>query len=163
YLGRTDPAHDYTVKVDATGLRSGTPYYYRFLTGDGQASPVGKVKTAPDPTAQVPLHFGFSGDADGKWRPYDVTANFAAHNFDFFTFLGDTIYETASSVSPAAADPFQDPHQALLDYWRKYREQLQPVHAGGFPGLQSFFASQGNYTLLDNHELGNRQFTSGGA
>jgi phosphodiesterase/alkaline phosphatase D-like protein len=69
YLGRTNPDRNYTVKVDATGLRSGTQYYYRFLTGDGQASPVGKVKTAPDPTAEVPLHFGFSGDADGRWRP----------------------------------------------------------------------------------------------
>ena len=25
------------------------------------------------------------------------------------------------------------------------------------------FAAQGNYTLLDNHELGNKQFVSGGA
>jgi phosphodiesterase/alkaline phosphatase D-like protein len=163
YLGKTDPSQDYTVKVDATGLQSGTQYYYRFLTGDGEASPVGKLKTAPDPTAAVGLHFGFSGDADGRWRPYDSTAQIADQNFDFFTFLGDTIYETASTGSPAAADPYLDPAQALVDYRRKYREQLQPVNPNGFPGLQSFFASQANYTLLDNHELGNLQFQSGGA
>jgi hypothetical protein len=121
------------------------------------------LKTAPDPTAEVPLHFGFSGDTDGLWRPYGVTANFAAQNLDFFTFLGDTMYEGPSEGSPAAADAFQDPHQALLDFRRKYREQLEPVNPGGFPGLQTFFASQANYTLLDNHELGNRQFTAGGA
>jgi 3-phytase/alkaline phosphatase D len=96
-------------------------------------------------------------------RPYDSTANIAAQNFDFFTFLGDTIYETASAVSPATADPYLNPAQALVDYQRKYREQLEPVNPNGFPGLQSFFASQANYTLLDNHELGNKQFTSGGA
>ena len=163
YLGRTDPAQDYTVKIDATGLQSGTPYYYRFLTGAGEASPVGKLTTAPDPAAAVGLHFGFSGDADGRWRPYDSTVGIAQKNFDFFTFLGDTIYETASTGSPAAADPFLDPAQALADYRRKYREQLQPVNPNGFPGLQSFFASQANYTLLDNHELGNLQFQSGGA
>jgi phosphodiesterase/alkaline phosphatase D-like protein len=163
YTGTTDPTRDYTLKVDATGLQSGTRYYYRFVAGDGTRSRVGTFKTAPDPTAQVPLHFGFSGDADGRWRPYDVTAGIAAQNFDFFTFLGDTIYETATSVSPGTADPYLNPAQALVDYQRKYLEQLQPVNPGGFPGLQSFFASQGNYTLLDNHELGNKQFTSGGA
>jgi len=163
YLGRTDPARDYIVKVDATGLQSGTNYYYRFLSGDGDASQAGRFKTAPSLAAELPLHFGFSGDADGRWRPYDVTANFAAQNFDFFTFLGDTIYETASAGSPAAADPYQNPAQALIDYRRKYLEQLRPVNPDGFPGLQTFFASQGNYTLIDNHELGNLQFQSGGA
>jgi phosphodiesterase/alkaline phosphatase D-like protein len=163
YLGRTNPGEDYTAKVDATGLRSGTQYYYRFLAGDGEASPIGRLETAPDPTAAVGLHFGFSGDVDGRWRPYDSTANIAAQNFDFFTFLGDTIYETASTGSPATADPYLDPHQALADYRRKYLEQLQPVNPGGFTGLQTFFASQSNYTLLDNHETGNLQFQSGGA
>jgi phosphodiesterase/alkaline phosphatase D-like protein len=163
YLGKTDPNQDYTVKVDATGLQSGTQYYYRFMTGDGLTSLTGRLKTAPDPTAAVGLHFGFSGDADGRWRPYDSTVKIADQNFDFFTFLGDTIYETASTGSPAAADPYLDPAQALIDYRRKYREQLQPVNPNGFPGLQSFFASQANYTLLDNHELGNLQFQSGGA
>jgi phosphodiesterase/alkaline phosphatase D-like protein len=163
YLGKTDATQDYTVKVDATGLQSGTSYYYRFLTGSGEASPIGKVKTAPDPTAAVGLHFGFSGDADGRWRPYDSTVKIADQNFDFFTFLGDTIYETASTGSPATADPYLDPAQALADYRRKYREQLQPVNPNGFPGLQSFFAAQANYTLIDNHELGNLQFQSGGA
>src|SRR5262249_47601223 len=163
YTGTTDPARDYTLKVDATGLQSGTRYYYRFVAGDGTLSPVGTFKTPPDPTAQVPFHFGFSGDADGRWRPHHVTPRIPAQHFVFFTFLGAPVYESASSVSPAPADPYLDPAQALADYQRKYREQLEPVNPGGFPGLQSFFASQGNYTLLDNHELGNKQFTSGGA
>src|SRR5215467_3044037 len=29
----TDPAKDYTAKVDATGLAAGTRYYYRFTSG----------------------------------------------------------------------------------------------------------------------------------
>lgn len=53
--------------------------------------------------------------------------------------------------------------QALSDYRRKYREQLEPVKAGGFTGLQKLFAASGNYTLLDNHELANKQFINGGA
>jgi hypothetical protein len=73
------------------------------------------------------------------------------------------MYETKSALSPSAADPFERPTQALADYRRKYLENLKPVTPGGFPSLQLLFASQGNYTLLDNHELGNRQFINGGA
>jgi phosphodiesterase/alkaline phosphatase D-like protein len=82
---------------------------------------------------------------------------------DFFVFLGDTMYGSASEGSPTASDPFISPAQALVDYRRKYIENILPVNSGGFPGLQAMFAAQGNYTLLDNHELGNRQFQSGGA
>ena len=60
-------------------------------------------------------NLGFTGDADGLMRPYDATSNvtspgvpgFAQQNFDYFVWLGDTIYETASgstttdNVSPA--------------------------------------------------------------
>src|SRR5262249_42532741 len=149
YTGATDPAEDYTLKVEATGLQSATRYYYRFLAGDGTLSPVGTVKTAPPPTAEGAVHFCLSRAADGRFRPYDSTADVTApgtpsssqQNFDYFVWLGDTIYETASAVSPATADPYADPTQALADYRRKYLEQLQPVNPDGFPGLQGFFAS----------------------
>jgi alkaline phosphatase D len=161
--GMAEPSRDYTAKINATDLQSGTRYYYRFQTGDGQTSGVGTFKTAPAATADAPLHFGFSGDADGGWRPYVSAANIPAKNYDFFVFLADTIYEGASTGSPAAADPFLNPSQALADYRRKYREQLQPVNPGGVSGLKDFFAAQATYTLLDNHELGNKQFALGGA
>lgn len=163
YSGATDATRDYTLKLDATGLQSNTRYYYRFQAPDGSLSSTGTFKTAPDSTQVVPVHFGFSGDADGQWRPYASTTNFKNLNLDYFVFLGDTIYETGSKVSPATSDPFANPTQALADYNRKYLEQLQPVQTVGYTGLQTFFASQGNYTLLDNHELGNKQFINGGA
>src|SRR5438477_1185369 len=116
YFAQTDPNRDHIAKFNVDRLESSSLYYYRFLTDDGQTSPVGRFKTAPDATANVPVHFGFSGDAEGRWRPYDVTANFAAQNFDFFVWLGDTIYESGSNGSAAAADPFTDPQQALADF-----------------------------------------------
>ena len=171
FKGATNASRDYTVKIDATGLQSGDRYYYRFLAADGSVSPVGTFKTAPKSDAQAPVRFGFSGDADGQWRPYASTKDFNSLNLDYFVFLGDTIYETATSgnkttgvgISPATSDPLTNPTQALADYDRKYLEQLQPVNPGGFSDLQTFFKSQGNYTLLDNHELGNKQFINGGA
>ncbi|WP_016950354.1 alkaline phosphatase D family protein [Anabaena sp. PCC 7108] len=161
---RTDGLdHDGTIKIDATALQSGTQYYYRFVSETGDISPVGTFKTAPDADASVAVRFGFSGDADGKMRPYVSTENFSSLNLDFFGFLGDTIYESASTGSPAAANPVTDPTQALDDYHRKYLENIQPVSEGGFSSLATMFASQGNYTLLDNHELGNKQLMNGGA
>jgi Ca2+-binding RTX toxin-like protein/phosphodiesterase/alkaline phosphatase D-like protein len=163
YNGATDATRDYTLKIDATGLQSGTQYFYRFLSPTGEVSSVGTFKTAYDANTAAAVRFGFSGDADGKWRPYNSTQNFGSLNLDYFEFLGDTIYETASTGSPATASAITNPSQALLDYHRKYLENLQPATAGGAAGLQTFYASQGNYTALDNHELGNGQLINGGS
>ena len=163
FKGATDPARAATLKIEATGLQSHTRYYYRFVAADGAVSPTGTFTTAPREDEKVAIRFAFSGDAHGGWRPFPLVHRFGDLKLDFFVFLGDTMYELASQGSPATADPFADPAQALADYRRKFLENITPVRPGGSPGLQPLFASQGNYTLLDNHELGNAQFVSGGA
>lgn len=163
FEGNTDEGRDYTLKLDISGLDSLTPYYYRFRTQDYDYSSVGSFKTAPTADQEVGVRFGFSGDADGKWRPYPSLSSLKDKNLDYFVFLGDTIYETKSNISEATTDPFANPAQALADYHRKYRENLEPVIEGGFPGTQDIYSSQGNYILIDNHELGNKQFINGGA
>jgi phosphodiesterase/alkaline phosphatase D-like protein len=173
FAGTTDPAHDFTIHVDATGLQAGARYFYRFVASDSTLSGVGTFVTAPSPTANVPVSFGFTGDADGLMRPYDATnsPNFAPptaagagpQDFDYFIWLGDTIYETASGQGTPNFSPAVSTTPTITDYWRKYREQFLPVSTGTYPGLTSFFDSTGHYTLLDNHELGNRQFINGGA
>jgi Ca2+-binding RTX toxin-like protein/phosphodiesterase/alkaline phosphatase D-like protein len=163
YNGTTDATRDYTIKINAAGLQSGTQYFYRFLSPTGEVSSVGTFKTAYDANTAAAVRFGFSGDADGKWRPYNSTQGFGSLNLDYFEFLGDTIYETASTGSPATASAITNPAQALVDYRRKYLENLQPATPGGAAGLQTFYASQGNYTALDNHELGNGQLINGGS
>jgi acid phosphatase len=171
-----NPAADNTAKVDLGGLQPGTRYYYQFSSA-GVSSVVGTFKTAPAPGLRAPVHFGFSGDVDGQLRPYTSTANFATNDFDFFVFLGDTIYETASGVAntnlsakvhdtgtlPGPTSTGATKAQLYADFSRKYDEQFGPVNPGGQPGLQAFFAAQGNYTLYDNHELGNKQYINGGA
>jgi phosphodiesterase/alkaline phosphatase D-like protein len=194
YHGTTDPTQDYTIHLDATGLQSGTTYYYEFVAGDGTVSQEGTFKTAPDANAKVAVNFGFTGDADGLMRPYDATSSvtapgvpsFAQQNFNYFVWLGDTIYETASGsltnppdnnspAVPSSSVPANIATAAALAtmeqaYWTKYKQQLEPVSTGSYPGLgdntaglQGFFDSTGHYTLLDNHELGNKQLINGGA
>jgi acid phosphatase len=167
----TDPTKDYTAKLTATGLVANTKYFYRFTSG-AATSITGTFKTAPDAGTAAALHFAFSGDCDGLIRPYALASVFPQQNLDFFVFDGDTIYETASAGSPAVTSSGNIPApsstgatQAQLfgDYSRKYREQFIAVNPGGQNCLQPFFAAQGNYTLLDNHELGNKQYINGGA
>jgi len=167
---------DYTVKSNLGGLEPGTFYYYRFQTTNASVtSNVGKFKTAPNPTANVPVHFAFSGDCDGLIRPYALASQVPAKNLDFFMFDGDTEYETSASIgSPAVHSTGNIPDPTVLvptatqsqlfdDFSRKYREQFLPVNVGGQNCLQPFFAGQGNYTAYDNHELGNKQYINGGA
>ena len=45
---------DYTVKVEATGLKAFTQYWYQFRSCDGSiSSPIGRTKTTPGPNDEV--------------------------------------------------------------------------------------------------------------
>jgi len=179
--GSTVAANDYTLKLDATGLSANTPYFYRF-SGAGAASAVGRFSTNPTASQSTNFKVGFSGDADGRFRPYTSVAGFGtaasagSQGLNAFVFLGDTMYETASTGSVAV--PTLTPQStaaaaqaALPVYNQKYLENISGVNsatgaintASGQQGLQDFLKTVGTYTVLDNHELGNRQLQSGGA
>ena len=66
--GTVDPAQDYTLKVNATGLNAGTRYYYRFAGQNGELSNVGTFNTAYAPNVKAAVRFAFSGDCDGQAR-----------------------------------------------------------------------------------------------
>ena len=180
--GTTDPTKDYTLKIDLAGLNPGTTYNYRFLGLNGELSNVGRFHTAPAAGSAAAVHFAFSGDMDGLIRPYALASTIPAQNFDFFVNVGDTIYENASASTgnngasylnspsvtlsgtvPAPTSAGATQAQLFADYSKKYREQFLPVNTGGQNCLQPFYAAQSNYTLYDNHELGNRQYINGGA
>lgn len=180
--GSTDAAKDYTLKIDVTGLNSATVYYYRFVGPLGETSITGRFKTAPSPTTAAAVHFGVSGDMDGLIRPYALGSTIPAQNFDFYSNLGDVIYENASNVKGNIGLPYTNSPSVTLsgvipkpstngatqaqlfsDYSKKYREQFLPVNTGGQNCLQPVYAAQGMFTIYDNHELGNRQYINGGA
>ncbi|MDD5199876.1 MAG: alkaline phosphatase D family protein, partial [Terrimicrobiaceae bacterium] len=181
-LGTTVPGADYTLKIDVTALQPATVYSYRFVGPLGELSNVGKLKTAPAATASAPVHFAFSGDMDGLIRPYALASTVPAQNLDFYANVGDTIYENASNVNgnnaasylnspsvtlsgviPAPSSTGATAAQLFADYSKKYLEQFLPVNTAGQSCLKDFYAGQGNYTLYDNHELGNKQYINGGA
>jgi phosphodiesterase/alkaline phosphatase D-like protein len=100
FAGTSDSTNDYTLKIVATGLTSGTRYYYRFvISGTGETSRTGTFKTAPLSNTAAPLHFAFSGDNDGLMRPYALANVIPSQNLDFYLNLGDVIYENASNLT----------------------------------------------------------------
>ena len=100
FTGTSDSTKDYTLKIAATGLTSGTRYYYRFVISDtGETSRTGTFKTAPLANAAAPLHFAFSGDNDGLMRPYALANVIPSQHLDFYLNLGDVIYENASNLT----------------------------------------------------------------
>jgi phosphodiesterase/alkaline phosphatase D-like protein/sugar lactone lactonase YvrE len=168
---KTSASTDYTVKTDLSGLKGGTSYFYRYRTTDGgSVSDTGQFKTAPLATSIGTVRFGHSGDVDGLMAPYLSTQDLKKQKLDFFDFDGDTIYETASTGSPATASTKDvelgtvSKTTLLTDYRRKYLETHQAVGTTGtFESLDTFYSAQGTYTSFDNHELGNGQIINGGA
>jgi phosphodiesterase/alkaline phosphatase D-like protein len=187
----TDSTKDFTCKADLANLQPGTVYFYRFIGPAGEVSNTGRFKTAPLASAKTALHFAFSGDNDGLMRPFALASQIPAQQLDFYVNVGDVIYETASNLTtsgphngqpwlnspavtvsgssaslngvPTSGPNFATQAQLTTDYQRKYRENFLPVNNPGQNSLQVLYASQGNYTLYDNHELGNRQYINGGA
>src|SRR5438046_5653911 len=131
--GSTASDSGFTLKLLASGLAANTRYYYRFLAPNGVVSPTGQFATAAAPDRRAAVKFGFSGDADGRFRPYPSIANLSAQKLDFFVFLGDAMYETASTGSPAVplvTGETTDPTllaAALSAYNRKYLENMLGV------------------------------------
>jgi alkaline phosphatase D len=91
--------HDGTLKIKLTGLQPRTTYYYRFLyTRDGQSfsSPIGRTRTAPAASDDVPVRFAVTSCQDFVGRYYNGWQRMVEldHDLDFVLFLGDYVYET---------------------------------------------------------------------
>lgn len=146
---QTSSAVDFTVKIEATGLRPDTTYYYRFRHGDnagGSVSPVGTFKTAPDSGAPANVKFTFTGDSDGTrvaglpaFNNFEVLNAARLENGDFFVYLGDTIYSD-SIFRPAPALTLDEYHAA----YRLNRTYLS---------LTDLLNSTSTYAQPDDHEV----------
>ena len=91
----TTAAKDWTVKIDAKGLKAGETYYYRFRVGD-KVSPIGQTNTLPEGSLDK-ARFAVVSCANwqhGFFNAYDHIAR--QDHFDAFIHLGDYYYEYAA-------------------------------------------------------------------
>jgi alkaline phosphatase D len=145
---KTSAARDFTVKIDAAGLKPNTQYWYRFKK-DADVAPVGTFKTAPAANTPSNLKLGYTGDSDvtkvggvPAVNDFQTLAALQAENTDAWIYLGDTIYSD-SSFRPGG------PATTLADYRATYREGRT------YPNLTNLLASTSTYPTWDDHEVVN--------
>lgn len=157
----TGPARDFTVKVDASGLRSDETYYYRFRH-DETSSPVGRTRTLPEGhVAQVKLAvFSCANYPAGYFHVYAEAAK--RDDIHAALHLGDYIYEYGpdqyASADAAALGRLSAPANELIslaDYRTRYAQYRSD------PDLQAIHARMPFICVWDDHEIANDAYLGG--
>ncbi|GIT83192.1 alkaline phosphatase [Acinetobacter seohaensis] len=159
---QTSAAQDFTVKVDADRLQTGTKYYYRFRFGN-TVSAIGQTKTLPQRSDQVKFAVcSCSNYPAGYFHVYKEMAQ--ESNLDVIIHLGDYIYEYGQGGYATddakqlgrtfAAD--NDKEIIKLDDYRK-RYALYRTDAD----LQTAHQRHPFIVIWDDHELSNDTWEAG--
>ncbi|MFW5920912.1 MAG: alkaline phosphatase D family protein [Polyangiales bacterium] len=149
----TDASRDYTVKVDATGLRPGRPYYYRFRAMGG-SSLVGRTRTAPTSTERFRFAMcSCSRFEDGFYHAYRRIAE--RNDLDAVVHLGDYIYEYGGGGT--AERPVEPAHEILTleDYRTRYATYRRDRD------LQAAHQLHPWIVVWDEHETANNSYIDG--
>jgi alkaline phosphatase D len=141
-------ASDYTVKVLVEGLAAGREYWFRFRTPGGAVSPVGHARTLPPAGAAVAeLRLAFASCQNWAMGWYNAWDGIAAERLDAVVWLGDYIYESASSLpNSVRLDPI-GLSSTLAEYRAKYRLYRSD------PSLQRAHAAHPFVPIWDDHEF----------
>jgi alkaline phosphatase D len=155
------PSTDYTVKVDATGLKPGKQYFYRFLS-EGVISAVGRTKTLPKGRVKS-FKIGFASCSNYPQGYFNAYADMAQSDLDLVLHLGDYIYEYADGIysNPIAVEELGRRVKpsgeiiALEDYRMRYGLYRTD------PDLQALHQNHPMIAVWDDHELTNNTWHSG--
>lgn len=154
----TNPARDYTVKVDVDGLQPGKTYYYRF-SALGKTSITGRTKTTPA-DAKDSLKLAIVSCSNWEWgyfSPYDKIADRA--DVDAIIHLGDYIYEygTGRYGDTTIGRINIPPHEivSLADYRARHSQYRTDK------GLRHASQQHLMIAIWDDHEVANNSYTTG--
>ncbi len=150
-LARPELAHSVHVEVD--GLLSRRPYWYRFMAGGNNTSPVGMARTAPA-AVDLPERLRIAVAGCQKWEHgfFDAWGHLAAEpELDLVFHYGDYIYEGAptplSSYIPR--QHLGGELYSIDDYRRRYAQYKAD------PQLQAAHAACAFAVSFDDHEVDN--------
>lgn len=158
---RTSAARDYTVKVDATGLKAGTGYHFRFKAFEA-TSPTGRTRTLPaGSVAQVKLAvFSCANYPAGYFNVYADAAR--RGDLDATVHLGDYLYEYGqggyASGNAAALGRQSLPATEILSL-ADYRLRHAQYKTDG--DLQALHAAAPMIAVWDDHEIANDTWMNG--
>lgn len=146
---RPDLGH--SVHAEVEGLNPASWYWYRFDVG-GEASPVGRTRTAPPATAMPERYrFAFVSCQHYENGLYTAYEHLAQEDLSLVAHLGDYIYEGAAN--PAATGNVRS-HQAWEPVsLRQYRDRYALYKTD--PALQRAHAAFPWVVTWDDHEVEN--------
>jgi alkaline phosphatase D len=154
-------ARDFTVKIDATGLKPATVYHYRF-TAYGAKSAAARTRTlATGSIAQVKLAvFSCANYPAGYFNVYAEAAR--RNDLDATVHLGDYLYEYGlggyASANAEQLGRLSQPATEILslgDYRARHAQYKTD------PDLQALHAAAPMIAVWDDHEIANDTWTSG--
>lgn len=152
---KTNPGRDYTVKVDAIGLRANTTYYYQF-GAEGALSAVGRTKTLPaGPTTSLRMAVvSCSNHASGYFNAYARIAQRA--DLDLVMHLGDYLYEYGAGQYGTARTP-EPPTEivTLADYRQRHAQYKRDADS------QAMHRQHPLVAIWDDHETANNSNKTG--
>ncbi|WP_336944449.1 alkaline phosphatase D family protein [Acinetobacter modestus] len=157
----TAAAQDFTVKVDATGLKSNQSYFYRFSFGD-KISPIGQTKTLPTSTSKV--SFAVCSCSNYPAGYFYVYREMAKQDVDVVIHLGDYIYEygadgyAAEDAAKLGRTLAADNNKEIIkldDYRKRYALYRKDKD------LQSLHHRHPFIVIWDDHELANDAWREG--
>ena len=138
----------HSVHAEPSGLQAARWYWYRFQAL-GQASVVGRTRTAPAPDARVDtLDFAIASCQRWDTGHYAAWRHAAAEPLDLVMFLGDYIYEYASSKQSLRQNQ-GGKVRTLADYRQRYAQYRSD------PALQAAHAACPWLLVWDDHEVDN--------
>ena len=152
---RTGPERDHTVKVDATGLRPGTTYYYQFHSR-GIGSAVGRTRTLPagaTPRQRLAV-VSCSNHAAGYFNAYRRIAERA--DLDAVLHLGDYLYEYGPNQYGSVRTP-EPPNEmvTLADYRTRHAQYKRDADS------QAMHRQHPLIAIWDDHEIANDSWQNG--
>lgn len=157
----TGPERDHTVKVDVSGLRPATTYWYRFGHA-GAWSPAGRTMTAPAASDAVDrLRAGVVSCANWEAGHFAAYRRLAERDdLNLVVHLGDYLYEYGSGDFTAGGTVVrrtEPPHETLTlaDYRIRHAQYKTD------PDLQALHASVPWIITWDDHEVANDMWSGG--
>ena len=153
--------HDYTVKIDATGLAPGTSYCYRFIA-NGVTSPVGCTRTLPV-GAVSEFKMAVASCSNYPQGFFHAYRDIAESDLDVVLHLGDYLYEypVGEYVNPVAEQELgrkvEPEHEILVLEDYRMRHGLYRTD----PDLLAAHAAHPWITVWDDHEMMNDTWRAG--
>ena len=140
------PELGHSVHAEVDGLEPARTYWYRFIAG-GEASPVGRTRTAPAGAVDA-VRFGFVSCQHWEQGLYTVYEHLAREDLDLVIHLGDYIYENAPAETGVRRHDGPEIF-TLDDYRRRYAQYKTDPHLRAAHAAFPFVMSR------DDHEVDN--------